>query len=121
MPNQDLATDFKRTRDQWNALGQALAPLAERLAVETVADALPAAQVIEVRGEFNEDWLRILRIERVLSAAGEVLFDVTAGHDDRRVEDAIDEVNYEYLDLLLDLTGDLHMGNSVLELELNAS
>ena len=121
MPNQDLATDFKRTRDQWNALGQALAPLAERLAVETVADALPAAQVIEVRGEFNEDWLRILRIERVLSAAGEVLFDVTAGHDDRRVEDAIDEVNYEYLDLLLDLTGDLHMGNSVIELELNAS
>ena len=49
------------------------------------------------------------------------LFDATEGHDDRRVEDAIDEVNADYLDLLLDLTGDLYMGNHTLEPELNAS
>jgi hypothetical protein len=53
----------------------------------------------------------------VLSGEGEVLFDV-AGHDDRRVEDAIDEANADYLDLLLNLTGDLYIGNSALELEL---
>ena len=121
MPSPDLVAEFKLTRDQWDALGQALAPLAERLAVETVADALPEAKVIEVRGEINEDWLRILRIQRVLSVTGEVLFDATEGHNERWVEDAVDEANAEYLDLLLDLTGDLYMGNSAIELELDDS
>ena len=121
MPSPDLVAEFERTHDQWDALGQALAPLAERLAVETVADALPGAKVIEVRGEINEDWLRILRIQRVLSATGEVLFDMAEGHNERRVEDAVDEANAEYLDLLLDLTGDVYMGNSAIELDLNES
>ncbi len=121
MPNQDLGAEFKSAHDQWNVLGQALAPLAERLAIETVAEVLPGATVIELHGEFTEDWLRILRIHRVLSATGDVLFDVAEGHDDRRLKDAIDAVNYEYLDLLLDLTGDLYMGNSAIELELNGS
>jgi hypothetical protein len=39
-----------------------------------------------------------------------VLFDVAQGAD-RAVEDAIDEVGTEYLDLLLDLTGDAYMGH----------
>ena len=121
MPNQVLVAEFESTRDQWNALGQRLAPLAEGLAMETVADVLPDATLIELHGEFNEDWLRTLRIRRVLSTTGEVLFDATEGHDDHRVEDAIDEVNYEYLDLLLELTGDSFMGNSTIELELNAA
>jgi hypothetical protein len=86
MPNPDLTAEFERTRDQWDALGQALAPLAEKLAVNTVADVLPGTKVIEVRGETNEDWLRILRIQRVLSAGGAVLFDVAEGHDDRRAK-----------------------------------
>jgi hypothetical protein len=121
MPNQDLVAEFRRTREQWDSRGQALGPLAERLAFQTVADVLPGAAVIEVRGEINEDLLRILRIQRVLSPAGEVLFDVAEGHDDRRVEDAIDEVDADYLDLLLDLTGDLYMGNHTLAPELDAS
>jgi hypothetical protein len=81
--------------------------------LETIADVLPQAATIEVRGEFNEDWLRILRIQRVLSRAGEVLFDVEEGHADRRVKDAVDKVNYEYL--ILDLTGDLYMGTGAIE------
>lgn len=121
MSNQNLVAEFRTTRNQWDALGQALAPLAEQLAFETVAGVLPGAAVIEVRGEINEDWLRILRIQRVVSGEGDVLFDVAEGHEDRRVEDAIDEANAEYLDLLLDLTGDLYMGNHTLEPELNAS
>lgn len=115
MPNQELVAEFNRTRDQWDALGLALAPLAEQLAFHTVADVLPGATVIEVRGEINEDWLRILRIQRVLSLTGEVLFDIGEGHDDRRVEDAIDLVNADHLDLLIDLTGDLYMGNHTLD------
>jgi hypothetical protein len=115
MPNKELADEFERTCEQWDAHGQALIPLAERLALETVADVLPGTKVIEVRGEINEDWLRILRIQRVLSGTGDVLFDIAEGHDDRRVEDAIDDANAEYLDLLLDLTGDTYMGNNAFE------
>lgn len=121
MPNQDLVAEFRRTRNQWDALGQALAPLAERLAFETVADALSGVQAFKVRGEINEDWLRILRIQRVLSEEGEVVFDAAEGHYDRPVEDAIDEANADYLDALLDLTGDLYMGNHTLAPGLNAA
>ncbi len=68
------------------------------------------ASELEVLGDFNEDWLPILRIQRVLDADGIVLFDIETGADDQTVEAMIDEVNIEYLDLLLDLTGDDFMG-----------
>lgn len=117
MPNEELVANFGRVRDRWDALGVSLALLAEQLAFQTIADVLPGAARIEVRGEINEDWLPILRIQRVLSGAGDVLFDVAEGYDDRRVGDAIDRVNIDYLDLLIDLTGDLYLGNHTLELE----
>ena len=115
MPNQDLVAEFRRRRDQWDALGLALAPLAEQLAFQTVADVLFGAAVADVRGEMNAAGRRILRSQRGLSGEGDVLFAGPEGHDDRRVEDAIDETNADYLDLLLDLTGDLYMGNHTLE------
>jgi hypothetical protein len=111
----ELEAQFGRVLSEWQALGATLAELAERLAVETLVDVLPGASVIEVHGEFNEDWLRTLRVRRVLGADDIVLFDVEQGHDDPRVEVAIDEVNAEYLDLLLDLTGDSCMGVSAIE------
>jgi hypothetical protein len=43
------------------------------------------------------------------------LFDVAEGRDDERVEETIDEVGVEYLDLLLDLTGDDYMGSREVE------
>lgn len=116
MVAQELEDEFNRVLEEWQALGGTLAELAEQLAVETLADVLPSASVVEVLGEFNEDWLRTLRVRRVLTANGTVLFDVELGHDDSRVEETIDEVNTEYLDLLLDLTGDTYMGASVIEL-----
>jgi hypothetical protein len=121
MPDQDRVAEFNRSRQQWEVLGQDLARQAEQLALDTVAEALPGAAVVELRGEFNEDWLRLLRIRRVRSTTGDVLFDVTEGPDDWRVEDAIDEVNYEFLDLIIDLTGDRYMGNTTIELELQSS
>lgn len=120
MPAAALVNEFERTRGAWEVLGEALVPLIERLAVETVGDALPGAAAIEVHGEINEDWLRVLRIRRVLSAEGDVLFDVANGHDDRRVEDAIDMIDADYLDLLMDLTGDLYLGNHLLDAVPNA-
>lgn len=76
---------------------------------------MPGASVVEVHGEFNEDWLRTLRVRHVLAADSTVLFDVEQGHEDPRVEAALDAVNTEYLDLLLDLTGDTYMGASTIE------
>jgi hypothetical protein len=111
----ELEAEFSRVLDDWQVLGRSLAELAERVAIETLVDVLPGASVVEVHGEFNEDWLRTLRVRRVLAADGSVIFDVGEGHDDPRVEQAIDDVNTEYLDLLLDLTGDAYMGASAID------
>ncbi len=116
MVDPELEAQFGRVLSEWQALGATLAELAERLAVETLVDVLPGASVVEVYGEFNEDWQRTLRIRRVLAADGTVPFDVEEGHEDPQVETAIDEVNTEYLDLLLDLTGDTYMGASAIRL-----
>ena len=116
MVDPELEAEFSRVLEEWQALGRTLADLTERLVIETLVDVLPGASVIEVHGEFNEDWQRTLRIRRVLTADGTVLFDVEEGHEDPQVETAIDEVNTEYLDLLLDLTGDTYMGASAIRL-----
>ncbi len=116
MVDPELEAQFGRVLSEWQALGATLAELAERLAVETLVDVLPGASVVEVYGDFNEGWQRTLRIRRVLAADGTVPFDVEEGHEDPQVETAIDEVNTEYLDLLLDLTGDTYMGASAIRL-----
>lgn len=116
MVDSELEGEFSRALDEWQALGRTLAEMSERLAAATVVDLLPGASVVEARGEFTDDWLRVLRVRRVLTADGAVLFDVADGHEDPRVERAIDEVNSEYLDLLLDLTGDTYMGTTSIDL-----
>ncbi len=97
----ELIRAFQRAREaHTNATGE-LVPLLVRMALKAVQDVLPGAAQLEVRGELNEEWLQILRIQRVLDAADVVLFDVTVGHDDEAVESTIDEVNIEYLDRLV--------------------
>ena len=115
MVEPELELEFGRVLDEWQALGRTLAELSRRLVVETLADVLPGASVVEVQGEFNEDGLRVLRIRRVLAVDGTYLFDVEEGHQNPRVESTIDEVEAEYLDLLIDLTGDTYMGMSTME------
>ena len=46
----------------------------------------------------------------MLAGDGNVLFDIDTGHPDRAVEDAVDLVDIEYLDVLIDITGDQFMG-----------
>lgn len=115
LPNAALVAEFERARAEHDRVSRALIPLVERVAVDTIADVLAGTHTLEVHGEINEDWLAILRIQRVLDADGGVLFDIESGHDDRVVEDAIDTVNTEYLDLLVDLTGDEYMGTKTIE------
>ena len=93
MADPELETEFSRVLHEWQALGRTLAELTERLAVGTVANVLPGAAKVEGHGEYNEDWLRTLRVRRVFAADGTVLFDVEHGHDDPLVEAAIDEVS----------------------------
>ncbi len=85
-------------------------PLLIGVALATIGDVLPGAEVLETKGEMNEDWAFTLRIQRVLDRDGTVLYDVTVGDDDRRVEDTVDTVEHEYLDVLLDLTGEDYFG-----------
>lgn len=51
----------------------------------------------------------------MLGVDSAALFDVQAGHPDRAVEDAVDTVNVEYLDVLIDLTGDDHTGRVTID------
>lgn len=111
MPSNELTAAYRVALERHEATRRSLAPLLEQMAIETVAEVLPGATRLEAVGEWNEDWIPTLRIDRVLSASGEVLFDASEGHSDRVVEDAIDKVNVEYLDVLIDVTGDDYMGS----------
>ena len=110
MPSTALTTEFKAVRSEHASASAALVPLALRMALDSVGEVLSGASVLEVLGRVNEDWIPVLRIQRVLDKQGEVLFDIEVGHDSPAVEDTIDEVGSEYLDLVLDLTGDDYMG-----------
>lgn len=113
--NEQLLADFRMAKREHRAALERLAPLIRRVAIETLADVLPDAATIEALGEYDEDWIPTLRIQRVLDAEGRVLFDVDTGHPDRAVEDAVDVVDVEYLDVLIVLTGDEYMGHVVID------
>lgn len=110
MPSQALVSQYERASRGHASASRELTDVLVRMALATVAEALPGATSIDAIGEYNEDWIPTLRIQRVLAGGGIVLFDVEVGHSDRTVEDAVDVVNAEYLDVLVDLTGDEHMG-----------
>jgi hypothetical protein len=92
-----------------------IAAAAQELVAAKLQAALPAATSVVVLGAMNEDGAFVLRLRRVLDDAGGVLFDVTVGAE-RDIEDAVDEVNVEYLDVLLDVTDHRYMGEHVLAL-----
>ncbi|MEO9164468.1 MAG: hypothetical protein ABI470_02150 [Aquihabitans sp.] len=116
MPEPDLVAAFDDAHGRYIESVDQLVPLLIRMAVGRVQDALPTTHVLEAEGELTEDWSRTLRIRRVLDRSGAVLFDVTVGHDGQQVEDAIDDANSEYLDFLMDLTGDIYMGQVIIEI-----
>lgn len=105
-----LRAEFDEMLAVYQEQGTRLAPLAERMVWRTLRSHFPSASTVEVAGWMNEDWLRVLRVRRVLDGEGVVLFDVARGADPE-IEEAIDEVGTEHLDLLLDLTGDAYMGH----------
>ena len=110
MPSPSLIDACTAARERLGAAVDDLVPLLVEMALTTIAEVLPGATVLETEGEMNEDWLFTLRIQRVLGTDGAVLYDIGIGHDDPEVETRIDEVGFEYLDLLLDLIGDDYLG-----------
>ena len=115
MPSEELVRAYAQAKRAHELAVEALLPLLVWMALDSVAEVLPGAHALDVCGEFNEDWLPTLRIRRVLDAGGEVLMNVEAGHDDAGVEEVIDTVNVEYLDLLVELTGDAFMGAKTID------
>lgn len=115
MLDAHLVSDYDNAMRRHRAARDEVVQLLRRLALGTLADVLPAAATIEALGELSEDWSPTLRVERVRDADGRVLFDVDTGHPDRAVEDAVDLVDIEYLDVLIDLTGAEYMGHVVID------
>jgi hypothetical protein len=76
MPSPSLIEAFDPAGERHAAAVADLVPLLIEMALATVADVLPGAEVLETAGEMNEDWLSTLRIQRVLDGNGDVLYDV---------------------------------------------
>jgi hypothetical protein len=110
MAAQDLLTEYEQARARHTAASRELADVLTRVALATLSDVLPAAASIDALGEYNEDWIPTLRVQRVLAGDGTVLFDIETGHPGRAVEDVVDLVDIEYLDVLIDITGDQYIG-----------
>lgn len=117
MPQTALTDEYNSVRGEYEKAARALVPLLIEMALESIAEVLPGAHELDVVGEINEDWIPILRIQRVLDDDGGVLFDIAFGHHEEAVEDLIDQVGSEYLGLLLDLTGDDFMGAKTIDRE----
>jgi hypothetical protein len=115
MPDAALVAEYRRAHDDYSRTARELEPLVIRMALDRTAELLPGAYALEVHGRVNEDWIPVLRIQRVLDEHRAVLFDIEDGHDDPAVEEGIDEVGTEYLDLLLDLTGDDYIGDRTID------
>lgn len=111
MPEPSLTAASDAAQQRHTEAVAELAPLLVEMALATVAEVLPGADTLETEGEMNEEWAFTLRIQRVLNADGRVRCDVSAGHEDPEVETTIDEVGLDYLDLLLDITGEEYLGS----------
>lgn len=120
VPSQSLIEAFNAAQRRHSDAVADLVPLLVEMALTSVAEVLPGTSVLETEGEMNEDWLFTLRIQRVLGGVGEVLYDIETGHDDPNVETSIDEVGFEHLDLLLDLTGDEYLGRKTVSWPIEA-
>lgn len=99
MPADELIERHRGALAAFSAAVDRLVPVLEEMALAAVRDALPTAHRLEVLGEMTEDWAWTLRIQRVFDAD---------------LEDHLHEVGVDYLDLLLDVTGEDYFGTTVI-------
>ena len=116
MPNEDLIKSYERLRRAHARSSEELADILINVAFASICEVLPSADAIDVYGDLNEDFAPRLRIQRILDEHGAVVFDVTDGHRVRDVEDAVDWVNIEYLDPLIDASTETYLGRHMFRL-----
>lgn len=115
MPTPEMESAYRTARERYEVAAEELRIQLVTIALVSLSEVLPGAASIDVVGEFDEDWIPTLRIQRVRSTDGQVLFDVDSGHPDPVVEDTVDVVDIEYLDRLIDLTGERYMGAKTID------
>lgn len=113
-PDYDLRSRYRDGLDRHSRLGRELVELLPAVSIDLLREVLPRTAAVEVYGEMNEDWLTVVRVERVLSPDGDILFNTTTGHPDRAVEDLIDRIDTEFLDHLVHLAPDAYLGHHTL-------
>lgn len=114
----DLAMIYDAALVRYHEAVTALVPLLRQMAMAELASVFRGAARLVTFGEVNEDAVAILRIRQVLDADDTVLFDAERADVTREVEDQVDRIGYEYLDRLLDLTGDDYYGEQTWSAEL---
>lgn len=110
MSTPEIMSDYRAARERYAAAAVELEEQLVRMALTTLAEVLPGAETIDAVGSCDGDLIPTLRIQRVRSVEGEVLFDVDRGHPTHAVEDAVDRVDIEYLDVLIGIAADRYMG-----------
>lgn len=79
------------------------------MASSAIGRAVPAATSVEVQGELNLDGAWTLRISRILGPAGEVLVG-PLGECDASIVEVLEEIETDFLDALMDATGNRLVG-----------
>jgi hypothetical protein len=110
-----MVHELEEARAAYEQSVQRVVPLLVRAALTHAAEVLPGTAQLEVWGEFNEDWIPTLRIQRVLDGDGRILYDTETGPHDPGVEAQIEQINSDYLDQLLHLTGGEYLGEGIVE------
>lgn len=80
MPTPEMESAYRTARERSEAAAEELRTQLVTIALASLSEVLPGAASIDVVGQFDEDWILTLHIQRVRSADGLVLFDVDAGH-----------------------------------------
>ena len=115
VPDSELEIEYSQAVRVHRAAVGRLVMLLRRMAMETLGDVMPGASTIAAVGEFNGDGIPTLRIQCIIDAQGRVVFDADVGHPDREVEDAVDFVDTEYLDVLIDLAPGDYFGSVAID------
>ena len=114
MPSTQLLVRYRQVLAPHEEAVDALVPLLVEMALMTIAEVVQGTAAVRTFGDVDEDGVPRLRVLQVFDEAGGVRFDV-ARDAEERVDVAIAQVEAEYLERLIGLTGDELFGEGFLE------
>lgn len=119
MPTGTTIYAHSQTREAYYRARNEYALTLERMAAEAILELFEKADSVVLQGEDSYDSGPILRIQRILDNAENVLWDVEDPDED--FEDQLSEIEHEFLDALIDITGDDWYGENSLDIGMKAS